>query len=81
MPLLAKKLDCVGAFIFYEEADRLADSKLEVRVVCPQEATYYFNVEQFRDWIRTLGQPKRIPRYIQQLNEIIAEEELRKASD
>ena len=81
IPLLAEKLDCLGAFIFYNEAERLKDSRLEVRVVYPQEATHYFNVSQFRDFIRELGQPKYVPRYVQQLREIEREQELRKSSD
>lgn len=81
IPVLAEKLDCVGAFIFYSESEQLKDSKLEVRVISPQEATHYFNVEQFRDWIRTLGQPKRIPEYIRRLNEIERQEKLRRDND
>ena len=47
--------------IHYEEGERLADSRLEVQEIYPNEETHYFNVEQFRDWIRSLGRKSSNP--------------------
>lgn len=51
---LAQKSNAKALLIYYEEGERLKDSRLEVQEIFPNEETHYFDVEQFRDWIRSL---------------------------
>ena len=79
---LAETNDAKALIIYYDEAERLSDSTLFVQEIHPeQKDRVEMNMENFRDFIRTLGQPKRVPEYVLQLQEIEREQELRKSSD
>lgn len=79
---LAQTNKAKALIIHYNESDRLADSRLEVQeIYSGQKDRVEMTVSEFRDFIRTLGQPKRIPEYIRRLDELNAEEERRKGSD